>query len=351
MSLVLVADDEPAVLDALSGVVEDLGHDVVQAHDGREALDLARRRRPNLVVTDHMMPHLSGLELCRELKQDTRLRDVPVILLSGAITHGTPDATAFLPKPFELSDFERLVNDTLAEERSRSKRVQAAPPHSEDPAAVLSWAAHELRTPLSAARIQLHLLDKALARSGAELKKNPVPSLRRQLFAMETTVGVIADAGELLHGPLHLRRESLSLPEFVNRLVDGWSERYPDFSFERLVPAEELSLELDVNRLNRAMDVLLGNAVKHSGNARVIRVELELQPTHVSIRIIDHGQGIPAERHVEIFRGFRREPGAGVGRGMELYVASEIARAHGGGLTVKSAPGEGAAFTFSIPRG
>lgn len=351
MSLVLVADDEPAVLDALSGVVEDLGHDVVQAHDGREALELARRRRPNLVVTDHMMPHLSGLELCRELKLDTRLKDVPVILLSGAITHGTPDATAFLPKPFELSDFERLVNDTLAQERSRAKTQRETAPHAEDPAAVLSWAAHELRTPLSAARIQLHLLDKALARSGAELKKNPVPSLRRQLFAMETTVGVIADSGELLHGPLHLRREAVILTEFLNRLLDGWSERHADFTFERKLPDPELSLEVDLNRLARALDVLLGNAVKHSGTARVIRVECEPAATHVAIRVLDHGQGIAHERHADLFRGFRREPGAGVGRGMELYVASEIARAHGGGITVKSAPNEGAAFTLSIPRG
>ena len=60
MSLVLVADDEPAVLEVLSQVVEDLGHDVLRARDGEEALGLARAARPQLVVTDHMMPRLSG---------------------------------------------------------------------------------------------------------------------------------------------------------------------------------------------------------------------------------------------------------------------------------------------------
>src|SRR5688572_22263573 len=114
MSLVLVADDEPAVLEVLSEVVEDLGHEVLRAHDGREALSLARARVPNLVVTDHMMPKLSGLELCRQLRGDERLRDVPVIVLSAALPEGAPEASAFLSKPFELSEFERLVVEVLA---------------------------------------------------------------------------------------------------------------------------------------------------------------------------------------------------------------------------------------------
>src|SRR5688572_12493281 len=114
MSLVLVADDEPAVLEVLSQVVEDLGHDVVQAHDGGEALALARERRPHLVVTDHMMPRLSGLELCRELKRDVVLCHTPVILLSAVLSQVGDEAHAFLHKPFEITDFEALVRQALA---------------------------------------------------------------------------------------------------------------------------------------------------------------------------------------------------------------------------------------------
>src|SRR4051794_8946958 len=90
VSLVLVADDEPAVLEVLADVVEDLGHDVVRARDGDEALRLAREHRPHLVVTDHVMPRLSGLDLCRELKADAALAHIPVILLSGVLSKGAP---------------------------------------------------------------------------------------------------------------------------------------------------------------------------------------------------------------------------------------------------------------------
>jgi CheY-like chemotaxis protein len=113
MSLVLVADDEPAVLEVLSQVVEDLGHDVLRAKDGEEAFELARARRPHLVVTDYLMPKLSGLELCRRMRRDEILREVPVILLSGVLQQRVPEVSAFLYKPFEINDFETLVHEKL----------------------------------------------------------------------------------------------------------------------------------------------------------------------------------------------------------------------------------------------
>ncbi len=113
MSLVLVADDEAAVLEVLSEVVEDLGHEVVRARDGREALAMARQRRPALVVTDHLMPLLSGVELCKLMRKDAELKDVPVILLSAAPPKVPLDACSFLSKPFELVDFEAMIREMI----------------------------------------------------------------------------------------------------------------------------------------------------------------------------------------------------------------------------------------------
>src|ERR1043165_735 len=160
MSVVLVADDEPAVLDALSQVVEDLGHQVVRAHDGREALQLAREPKPHLVVTDHMMPRLSGLDLVRQLREDDVLRDVPVLLLSAALPMGSgSEAKAFLPKPFELSEFEELVSTLLAESKAASA---PAPEDVSEPPAIagerLQWLTGQMTAPLARIRERLDLL-------------------------------------------------------------------------------------------------------------------------------------------------------------------------------------------------
>ncbi|MFP2933453.1 response regulator, partial [Pyxidicoccus sp. 3LG] len=154
MSLVLVADDEPAVLEVLSQVVEDLGHDVLKARDGEEALGLVRARRPHLVVTDHMMPRLSGVELCRRMKQDPQLSDVPIILLSAVLPQGAPEANAFLHKPFEITDFESLIRQALAGAPD-TRAADASTPLE----ALGHWVAQTLQGPLDTARVQLKRLE------------------------------------------------------------------------------------------------------------------------------------------------------------------------------------------------
>src|SRR5436190_21987509 len=68
VGLVLIADDEPASLESLCDAVEGLGYECVTAHDGDELFDLARARRPDLIITDYMMPGKDGIEAIRALR-------------------------------------------------------------------------------------------------------------------------------------------------------------------------------------------------------------------------------------------------------------------------------------------
>jgi CheY-like chemotaxis protein len=115
MSTILLVDDEPELLDLYTEVLELMDHRVLRAHDGREALDIAHERRPDLVVTDWQRPRMSGVELCQRLVQDEELRDVPIIMHSAATDPHAPGVTAFLSKCAELSEFEEVVNRTLTD--------------------------------------------------------------------------------------------------------------------------------------------------------------------------------------------------------------------------------------------
>jgi len=79
---VLVVDDDPAVVWFFAGLLREEGATVIETTDGREALRAARTERPDVVISDILMPHLDGFALCRELKRDPALADVPVILIS-----------------------------------------------------------------------------------------------------------------------------------------------------------------------------------------------------------------------------------------------------------------------------
>src|SRR5512133_2476212 len=76
---VLVVDDEPNILYALEETVRDLGFECIAACDGEEALVIARGMKPDLVITDVIMPRLNGYELCEKLKADEATRAIPVV--------------------------------------------------------------------------------------------------------------------------------------------------------------------------------------------------------------------------------------------------------------------------------
>lgn len=333
MSLVLVADDEPAVLEVLSQVVEDLGHDVVRARDGEEALMLARARRPRLVVTDHMMPRMSGMELCRRLRQEPGLRDVPIILLSAVLQQGSPDASAFLNKPFEITDFETLVRDAL-------EKVPAVAVEPATPAEALSqWVARSLQGPLEAAREQLRTLQSLSPSS-----QGAVDALGAHLQSLERLGRYLQDAVRLSSGSVTLRPVEGDLRSHLEASVARCRTTGPGIPVEVEVPPEAVELRFDPERLGQVFDVLLSNAARKGG----VRVELRASPEQVLVRVSDPGPGIPPAELLRLLQPFPDGPARGDALG--LYVASELAKLHGGALSAESEPGQGATFSVSLPR-
>ncbi|MFL5356225.1 ATP-binding protein [Archangium sp.] len=335
MSLVLVADDEPAVLEVLSQVVEDLGHDVLQARDGEEAWSLARARRPNLVVTDHMMPRLSGLDLCRRLRGDEVLGRVPIILLSAVLPHGAPEAYAFLHKPFEITDFEGLIRKALAE-APRSKPLEG----SSAVEALGDWVAKGFQGPLSAALTEVERLRVEGTAGGGSLE-----ALGAQLKTLEALTRDFREAAQLAARSVTLRPVVADLGTHVRQRLDTWKQRLPAVEWMQELPAGPVELRFDPERMQRVMDTLLEHAGRYGGE---VKVALESTPSLVTVRVKDSGPDLSDEAVRELFEPFR--PG-GAGGALGLYIASELSRLHGGGLSVESKKGQGTTYSVVLPRG
>jgi CheY-like chemotaxis protein len=114
MPTILVADDEPAILDLLVEVLRDEGYAVLAAADGPEVLELLGRGRPDLLLMDVMMPGLDGRAVVRRVRERPELDGVPVVLMSAA-AHVDPAelAVAFLPKPFDLDRLLGAISTAL----------------------------------------------------------------------------------------------------------------------------------------------------------------------------------------------------------------------------------------------
>jgi CheY-like chemotaxis protein len=116
---VLVVDDEPNILFALEETVRNLGFECIAACDGRDAFEIARAARPDLVITDVIMPGLNGFELCERLKADEATRGIPVVMVT--VRAGERDrkqgagagADAYLSKPFHLTELQEVIDRLL----------------------------------------------------------------------------------------------------------------------------------------------------------------------------------------------------------------------------------------------
>ena len=125
---VLVVDDEPAVIQMIGCVLEIRGYEVVGAYNGLEALRCMEKARPDLIITDLVMPGMNGLDLCRSVKKDPRWENIPLVVITSATQDsdladgfwklGT-GADDFVTKPFDPFEMADRVERMLQSDSSR----------------------------------------------------------------------------------------------------------------------------------------------------------------------------------------------------------------------------------------
>ena len=120
--LILIVDDEPVNLDLLEAALTRRGYEVERAADGLQAIEMARRNRPKVIVTDILMPNMDGYQLCREIKNDEELTSIPVIFYSATYTDPEDQqfaiqlgASEFVVKPADPDEFLGVLDQVLDE--------------------------------------------------------------------------------------------------------------------------------------------------------------------------------------------------------------------------------------------
>jgi|GEM_PF-1257427 len=216
----------------------------------------------------------------------------------------------------------------------------------------ITVAAHELRTPVTALKLQLQSLQRPL-RQGASCEPllARFQAVSRQVARLGRLVEGLLDVGRLNTGRLPLEREPVALDELVHDVVEHFSEE-----LGRAGCAVSLSLQPHVTgvwdraRLEEALLHLLGNAVKF-GAGRPIGLRVEQRGGTARLIVEDQGIGVSPEALERIFGRFERavpsqEYG---GLGLGLFLTRQIVEAHGGSIHATSQPGEGATFVLELP--
>lgn len=217
----------------------------------------------------------------------------------------------------------------------------------------INSAAHELNTPLTPLRLQLHLLQPG-ANQDTETQERAVRILKRNVDRMVSLVDDMLDIARLQSNRLRLQVGEADLAELVRDAVETYAVQAAtkQMSLQRHGP-DHLPARIDAKRVSQILYNLVSNAIKYSPPGKSIDVQYGREGANLVVRVVDEGYGFTAEQRERMFVPFgqvHRDFIESAGTGLGLFISRGIAQRHGGTLE-GSSPGvdRGATFTLTLP--
>lgn len=213
-------------------------------------------------------------------------------------------------------------------------------------------ASHELRTPISTVKAFTQILERHLSRSADEASKKYIGKIGTQLDRLAALVDELLEVSRIGTGKLELNKEMFDLEDLVRETVEDF-QRTVDTHTVIVKGGLQREIFADRDRIGQVLLNLLSNAVKYSPEAEKVVVSVKEGVGNVTVEVKDFGIGISRKNQAKIFDRFFRVSGKTNGRfpglGLGLHISSEIIKRHEGELRVKSTPGKGTTFSFSLP--
>jgi signal transduction histidine kinase len=224
----------------------------------------------------------------------------------------------------------------------------------------LSIASHELKTPLTALGLAAQLVDRVMLQEPLDearlIRHNR--TIQNQVTRMSTLINDLLFMSRIDAGRLTLTAGRVNLVALAREAAERLRDTLPDESSDRIVveaEQEAINVRGDPTRIGQVFTNLLSNAIKYTPDGGPIDVLLSASSEQATIRIVDHGIGVPEAERGEIFSPFRRAStavkAAIEGTGLGLYITRRIIEAHGGAIRLTETPGGGATFEVTLPMG
>lgn len=341
---ILLVEDESDLRGFLYGVLAQ-HFEVSAAADGAEALEILEKQRPDLILTDIMMPTVSGIDLCRAVKNDARLQHIPVILLTA---HGEREmelegyevgADDFVSKPFHVQVLLARVRAHL-QVRALSLRI-ADQARLASAGTLAAGLAHEVKNPVNA------ILSAAKVLEAGGSSKVPTEKL----------LGIIIDGARRVNDVVsalntHARPadgtdlQAVNVRDGVESTLRLLEHKMKDIQIHREIEATE-SVRAPARAFNQVVLNLLDNAIRAGGEN--IWITLGQRGNMVSVAVADDGPGVPPDLVSRLFDAFFTTRNEGEGTGLGLHLSWRIAQECGGELRYETRPGGGSKFVLEVP--
>jgi len=363
-ALIMVVEDDLALLEGIRELLELSGYAVLTAANGRQALSVLESQRPDLIISDIMMPEMDGYAFHAAVREVGKLTSIPFIFLTARgeksdIRRGrSAGADDYITKPFDDEDLLAAIRGKLS--RFAAVRDQQSEEIADFKHKILLTLSHEFRTPLT------YILNYSdlLSQEGGSLSSTDfeefMVGIKRGAQRLNRLVEDFLILVELESG------EARNAYNFRRAMVEetgAWlrilARRYaPQAEARGLelridVPDDLPPLVMDEAYLSDAVGRLIENAIKFSeAESKWVRIAAGVEGGRLQIQVQDNGIGIAPEeleRLFDVFHQINRAKREQQGTGSGLAICRGIVELHGGWLDVESEPGRGSTFLIELP--
>ncbi|HID98921.1 MAG TPA: hybrid sensor histidine kinase/response regulator [Thiotrichaceae bacterium] len=359
--LVLIVDDNPQNLKMLGNILKEKPYRQALAQNGTEALDFIKKKRPDIILLDIMMPEMNGFEVCQKLKQDAELSEIPVIFLTAktekkeVIKGLKQGAVDYVTKPFNSQELITRVSTHLelkAAKEALLEKVEELKEANATKDKFFAIIAHDLMSPFNAllGLSELLLEEKDI---NAEKREKLLKIIQQASKTGYNLLKNLLEWSRFQTGRMAFRPEKINLKEIVSanfELLNSNAVAKNIHIFSTIL--ETSYVFADRNMLNTIIRNLLSNAIKFTPEKGKIEVVCCEKEAHIEIAISDTGVGINSQDINKLFRtditystiGTRQETGTGLG----LILCQEFVEKHGGKIWVESELGKGSRFYIRL---
>lgn len=338
---ILIVDDKLENLQYLDKVLKNEDYDIRATPVALMALEASKLSKPDLILLDIKMPDIDGYELCKMIKKEEELKEIPIIFISAldnvedkvrAFEEGGVD---YITKPFEPKEIKARVKTQL--EIHKSKIMIARLYEQQD--LFVKKIMHEMNTPVSIISLNSELLEK---KYGMSKEINAIKASTKTLSSIY---------GDLSYKIKKQSREykisQINLLNFISSRVLFFDElaNIKDINID-IECSEDLDVFINRYELERVIDNTLSNAIKYSKESSEINIYFGKEDENYILTVEDFGIGI--ENSDLIFEAYYQQSNKKPGLGLGLNIVKEICDKYGIKIDVQSAKGKGTKFVFNI---
>ncbi len=347
---ILIIDDEDIVLKSCLRILRGEDYHIETVYSGEDGLIKVDQEKYDLIITDLMMPGMSGIDVLRSVKE--RKLDVKVVIFTGFATAETArealkmGAFDYIPKPFTPDEFRDVIHNAIkSSENSETNMLD-----------LMAIVSHELKSPVAVVHTTAQTLAKGYFGNIEPKQKEILETIIRNCQYLEDIIRSYIDLSKMELDDMESFNQKI---DFINDVVKPVLE-IPEYSSNLknmpVVTDYQIHPEIhgDPNLLQIVVTNFVNNAIKYGRNGTEVKISVFEKDHEIIFSIYNQGVGISKDdAETKLFAKFGRLKQKGTegikGSGLGLYICKKIIEKHAGRVWIDSVQGEYVVFYFSLP--